>query len=208
MQDIFTTYLYLFSSLLQADAAILGFGAIFVIYKLQSLDNRYQMAYDACQNAKGIIPEFSTKLMGGLSEDGIYDIISTTIHNPHIFKQMELLVTVPKRKEIVKNYVILPMFLIGFHCITTSILLWTAPVIVGTGIGTTLAVVVLIVFSVGIILSGRVGLYVIRTHDELSLVKYYPQIHERIEKLRATRIAPSIDIDISGDSAKRPRHKS
>ena len=42
--DPFIAALYLLSSLLQADAAILGFGAIFVIYRLQTIAVRGQNA--------------------------------------------------------------------------------------------------------------------------------------------------------------------
>ena len=41
MNDLFSTSLYLFSAILQADAALLGLGAIFVIYKIQSIENQF-----------------------------------------------------------------------------------------------------------------------------------------------------------------------
>jgi len=42
MDNTFTTGLYIFSSFIQADAAILGLGAVFVIYRLQSLYSQEQ----------------------------------------------------------------------------------------------------------------------------------------------------------------------
>jgi hypothetical protein len=39
-----TVFLYLFSSMVQAEAAILGFGAIFVIFKLQSLQSSIELS--------------------------------------------------------------------------------------------------------------------------------------------------------------------
>ena len=39
MDVVTNSALYLFSALLQADAALLGFGAVFVVYKLQDIDN-------------------------------------------------------------------------------------------------------------------------------------------------------------------------
>jgi hypothetical protein len=51
MNNTFTIGLYIFSSLLQADAAILGLCAVFIVYRLQSLYSQQQSYVDILQKS-------------------------------------------------------------------------------------------------------------------------------------------------------------
>ncbi len=76
----FTASLYIFSSLIQSDAAILGLGAIFIIYRLQALDSSYQNSV-------------------AIGEGGRNTTIAQTIH------QLALSTSYPEKAAILINFV-------------------------------------------------------------------------------------------------------
>jgi hypothetical protein len=128
---LFSTALYLFSSLLQADAAILGFGAIFVIYKLQALDNQLALTMDGFDALTPGHPG-GRAIAEGVLRSGKEDLarnIRNRLKDPmkkSSVAYIEAIRAIPKRKDKVKDMIKLPIGVIGSHaCISTISLLLT-----------------------------------------------------------------------------------
>ena len=123
---VFTTALYIFSSLVQADAAILSLGAIFVIYRLQTLSSAYDSAmawgYGAFRgNHESLLmlgmsnsnPEKAAILMGW-NESPYRSLVATIAH------------TADWRRGAVRASLPLLWFL-AIHCSLTAIFLLAMP---------------------------------------------------------------------------------
>lgn len=140
MSEYHTTALYLFSALLQADAAIIGLGAIFVIYRLQALENRLTAACSICQNC----PNNSVRIAAAEIESAktledkreILDDLKRSgevaLEESAYFIQLEILIETPEGRKRIKNRLGLPVFLNGIHISLCAILLWLIPSIVAT----------------------------------------------------------------------------
>ena len=139
MNDTFTTALYLFSSLLQADATIIGFGAIFVIYKLQALDSSYQNALTLCQSAgQGDVGDIA-KLIVITDDPNKKETLLQRHEGQLYYSQLRLLITIPLQKNKVKRIVKWPLFFTVIHISLSVICLWLTPNINSVGAGCTLA---------------------------------------------------------------------
>lgn len=127
-EHLFTTSLYTFSALVQADAAILSLGAIFIIFRLQSMEGSYQNALlslssdsftsNLARHANRIAvtrsdPERAAILLGfqGSFYVSFLEIVAYTEHW--------------KRKLIAQST--LPFLLLATHCAISAILFLRAP---------------------------------------------------------------------------------
>lgn len=141
-----TMAFYLFSSLLQADAAIIGLSAIFVIYKLQSLETQFQNAYAILSNAQprpGFdYSGFADDLL--LAQDIRMQVGIFSTYNAQIAyrKQFELIIMIPELTKEIRTLVRLPLFLMGIHMASCAFLLWITPALKDSQ---------LIVFGAGIV---------------------------------------------------------
>lgn len=99
MTDATTTALYLFSSLLQADAAILGFGAVFVVYRLQAAETERQRL--EAQETPGKIP---------VTEEG--------------WQKLRLPSAADYIPKVIKRLFWIPLSLLTLHISLCAILLW------------------------------------------------------------------------------------
>jgi len=191
MSETFTTLLYLFSSLLQADATILGFGAIFVIYKLQVLENNYQYAVNFILEHGGSASRMPlTEYMNidvdvEANIDAIAEFIIELKSRALKQKYAIWMKTIPMRINSIKQMVRIPIIIIGTHCGVTAIILWLTAYInwLQTWWGVCVVCIFILTFSIGIVLSVRVAMNMVVIKDELSLEKNLPKVFERLKEL-------------------------
>jgi len=124
---------YLFSSILQADAAMIGIGIIFVIFRLQDLQSRSQAALQLLQT-QDHFSSFTSGLVRTILENKSIESVGSALKEyqkyPY-YSQLELLFTSPLRAMIVRSYAIrtmwflcIQMFLLA--CCISTIPLWQA----------------------------------------------------------------------------------
>jgi hypothetical protein len=132
MNDLFSTSLYLFSALLQADAALLGFGAIFVIYKFQSIENQFSF----------LMQEFKFHGSGWSGAASKIRIAKTNEEKAKILKshlgkdlseQLEFLSSLSEMKLKISNTIKIPLLISGSHLSLSSVILWIIPQIYKIG---------------------------------------------------------------------------
>jgi hypothetical protein len=133
MTTTFTTALYVASSLLQADAAILGFGAVFIIYKLQSLDSTYQDAFRTCLSASSAqVAEIAKLIVVAPDLERKNKLLESLVGN-HYYPHLSRLVSIPLRQEEVKTSIKWPIIAVSLHISLSAIILWLIPNIHAAG---------------------------------------------------------------------------
>ncbi len=122
MSNVFASSLYLFSALLQADATILGFGAIFIIYKLQTIDSRYQNALSICTEYSSGIAAKAIELAINADQQAQSEFLKA--FEISMQRQFELILKTPRLKKEIRHKVKLPLMVSSAHlCICTVSLL-------------------------------------------------------------------------------------
>ena len=124
--DLFQTSLYFFSSLLQADAALLGFGTVFIIYKLQSLENIRQSIIQTYYSKGSTYTDHMNSLI--LSKNPI-DIAKTLVGmkaSEYHYRNYEYVVLIPAKSEEIKNSIKVPVVVIALHAVFCAIFLFIA----------------------------------------------------------------------------------
>ena len=120
---LFTTALYIFSSLVQADAAILSLGAIFIIYRLQSFEGAYQNAFLAL-NSESLKNSASSFLR--LATTSSYPekaaILLDSFESFYRNFVITIAYTADWKKKLIKTS-IAPLFMLAIHISLSSIFL-------------------------------------------------------------------------------------
>ncbi len=179
--DLFQTSLYFFSALLQADAAILGFGTIFIIFKLQALDSLKQNIIQAyytkgsghISNVNSLLfskkPEEIAKVISGAAE---YDK-RNYIH----------IVCIPKRAEQISNSIKLPIWIIGTHAVFCSILLSLSfKNIENVIFEQVLLLICLIWFAASVFLAGRLAIKILTKKEKYDLKELLVDVYKELYK--------------------------
>jgi hypothetical protein len=175
--------------MLQADAALLGFGAIFIIYKIQSLYNRYEHTFALTQTWREPTspPDFYNKaavdIITNHTIDGRVKILLKTKYDTVKVKYIELLITIPKKIDEIKTMIKLPIFTIGSHCVLSAICLWFTPIMTNSwkmNLFNPINGLMITLFIIGVGASVRVALNLIIKDEELSLEKYFPEIYKQV----------------------------
>jgi len=172
MTETFTTALYLFSSLLQADAAILGFGAIFVVYKLQALEGRVGLLVEIYHSKGTSYTSLVNDLVCASADEEKAKVLRAFSSGSREYKMMEELVTVPLRIVQVKSGVWIPLLAVGLHAIVSTILLSIVPALTTADAIPYyhwVVVIIIVWFSLGVAVSGWTALNLLAKRDELSL---------------------------------------
>jgi len=126
MDPIFTTALYLFSALLQADAALLGLGAIFVIYRLQALENQFVFIMQEIKvHGPGYIST-ATNLWVAKTDEQKAELLKKSLSSP-LIDPLEFVASLSEAKTTIKRTIKTPLVIIGSHLCATSVLLWLVP---------------------------------------------------------------------------------
>jgi hypothetical protein len=155
--NLFQTSLYLFSSLLQADAAILGFGAIFVIYKIQSLENIRQNIIQTYQTkGPGYTGIVNTLILG---ESKAIAAILENEKDMLNFRNFKYIVCIPAKSIEIGKSIRRPIIIIGSHTILCGVLLFLSqyffPCIV---LQNSVLVITLLWFAIGVISAYRLAI--------------------------------------------------
>ena len=123
MNDTFTTGLYIFSSLLQADAAILGLGAVFIVYRLQSLYSQQQSYVDILQKSTiGGVPQASQIMLEGDPQRIAVELKKFEGNRYHPL--LKFLAEMESSLRIARLGLIPSLILVALHCILCAIALW------------------------------------------------------------------------------------
>jgi hypothetical protein len=120
---LFQTSLYFFSSLLQADAAILGFGTIFIIFKLQSLDSIKQGIIQAYYTKGGGHTGAINSLLLSDKPNEIANTLFSMKSDAYNYKNYLYIVLIPTRSALISTSIKWPVKVIGLHTIICALLL-------------------------------------------------------------------------------------
>jgi len=123
MNDTFTTGLYVFSSLLQADAAILGLGAVFIVYRLQSLYSQQSAYVDILQKSTipGVPQACQTMLEGDPQK------IATELkkfEGNRYHPLLKFLAEMDRNLRTTRTGLISSLIVVALHCILSAACLW------------------------------------------------------------------------------------
>ncbi len=188
--NLFTIALYLLSSMVQADAAILAFGAIFIIYKLQGLSSRYDFAVAFCISQD---PDNVANILVAVDNNDKIAFVKAfaaarksrspeygTTRN--FLNYLERLWTIPNLQVVTKRSLRPSLFIVGFHTCACAILLlfmakfghipWREKLSVFWVVGGPLVGL----FCLGITLVCMVAWKVVVPEERLSLKKVNPEL--------------------------------
>jgi hypothetical protein len=124
LNDSYTVALYLFSSFLQADAAILGLGIVFIVYRLQHLYNVYQPYVTLLLGCDlSGVPQECRKLLKGATEEEEKDILKR--YKGHRFEPaFEFIIESQDLLRDIKRTFIPPLIVVAVHSIISGFSLW------------------------------------------------------------------------------------
>jgi hypothetical protein len=178
-EHVYNSLLYLLSALLQADAAILSLGSIFFIFKMQSLDSQYQFLVSRYQ---GFQPYAEPARI--LKNIELYDDLAKKelseqwLLLPQEFKGI---MTIPMKKEILREGITHPVWMICLHIITCAITLFCSPALSAfPSFFIWLACLIVLWFSYCIYLVGKIALEAMTLRDVVELKK----LNEKLSELR------------------------
>ncbi len=126
MNDLFTTSLYLFSAILQADAALLGFGAIFVIYKFQSIENQFSFLMQEFKIHGSVWSGTASKLMIAKTYEEKAKILKSHLGGD-LSEHLEFLSSLSEMKFKISKSIKIPLLIIASHLSLSSVILWVIP---------------------------------------------------------------------------------
>jgi len=166
-----------FSSLLQADAAILGFGAIFIIYKIQFIENiRQNIIQSYYTRGRGYTNTIITLLLDNP------EAVAAVLEKPRDerdFENLKYIVCIPAKANEIGRSIRLPIALIGGHTVFCGILLYFSQFLSEyVSIQNALLIVTLLWFALGVFLASRLAIDLLTRRDEYSLKLLRPDIFE------------------------------
>lgn len=184
MEELLQTSLYLFSALLQADAAILGFGTIFLVFRIQSLESKYQL----------ILQSYNTHPYGGVNTNvrklllGKASDIAGILHveKDYNLANYTQIVCIPEVINSIKTSIRKPLIVIGFHTVYSSILLFGSHIVyTDEKLQTSTMVIGLLWFAYNIFLAITIAIKMLTTEDEYEVEIFRPDISEELRNLQS-----------------------
>jgi hypothetical protein len=125
MDNTFTTGLYIFSSFIQADAAILGLGAVFVIYRLQSLYSQEQLhIYILDTSQIDTVKEAIKTVIKGDPQRIDEKLREFESNHPSYLPSLRFLSEKDRHVAAAKTGFIPSLILVAVHCILSAACLW------------------------------------------------------------------------------------
>jgi hypothetical protein len=182
MEELLQTSLYLFSALLQADAALLGFGTIFVVFRIQSLESKFQL----------ILQSYNTHPFGGVNTNvrkvllGNASDVASVLHREEDYNlaNYSQLVCIPEIVNQIKASIKKPILIIGTHAIFSSILLFISyKTYVNEKFQFSLMVIAVLWFSYNIYSAITVAIRMLSSDDNYKIEGLRPDISEELDKL-------------------------
>ena len=178
-EHVYNSLLYLLSALLQADAAILSLGSIFFIFRMQSLDSLYQFLVSRYQGYQPYAEPSRILMNIELNDEAAKEELKEQWKLlPAEFKGI---LTIPLRKNLLRDRVTLPVWTLSLHTITCAVTLFCAAALsTSPTFFIWFACVIVIWFSFCIYLVGRIVLDSMTQRDVMELKK----LNEKLSELR------------------------
>jgi hypothetical protein len=189
-EHIFQSSLYLYSSLIQADAAILGFGAVFVIYKLQLLETRRQGIIQSYQSLHPSGMELLDYLLVGGDDVGLIAEKMHDLRTSHAsdYKNMMYIICIPITQTKISVKAKLPVLIIALQAVISSLMLWLTQFIYYTNwIHHFIVILNLLWFALGIILASKLAIFLLTGEESLSLEDCRPDILKMLNEIEDER---------------------
>ena len=127
MSDPYTSLLYFFSAVLQADAAILGLGIVFIVYKMQTLYSEYQdwvTTLIPINVPPSVAPDCDKLLRKDVTKEEVEEILER--RRPTRFGvAFESIANFSSKRNKERWRLMPPVVLFGIHCFLTSTVLWS-----------------------------------------------------------------------------------
>jgi hypothetical protein len=120
---------YSCSSILQADAAIIGIGIVVVVYKLQSLDGRAQLAFQLLRTLSHFDEEISP-LVRQIHENSDPDSRGSALRqylNKSYYGELEIIVTAPLRAGLIRSQAVRTLVFIAIQMILCAASIVSVP---------------------------------------------------------------------------------
>jgi hypothetical protein len=180
MDNSLTTALYLFSSLLQADATLLGLGAVFVIYKLQAIENQVTFVMQELKSHGTGYISLSTNLLVAKTDLDKATILKGALRDK-LYEQLESIATLPEREKKIKRTFKPSLIIIALHLSLSAAALWLVPTLnERCGLLTWISWIFIIWFIVGVLFAVWVAWYLVAKDKELSLKEINPNLYSLI----------------------------
>jgi hypothetical protein len=184
-QDLFNllqTSLYLFSALMQADAALLGFGAVFVIYKLQALETiRQSIVQTYYTKGNTHTANMNTLLLGSDVKEIAHTLLGIK-PSEHDFQNYCYVILIPAQSDLIKNSVKLPIWTLASHAVFSTVALvlsqwfYTFLFFQITIIG-----IAVIGFLYSLFLASRLSISLLTKREDYKLEQLRPDIDEAMK---------------------------
>jgi len=190
----FITGLYISSSLIQADAAIFALGAIFVIYKLQSLEGAYQSAILGC-NSLRVATETVFRINASRS-DAERAALLLGFQGSYYQSLLVAIAYTPRWRNSMISGSFIPFALLAIHCSLTATLLLAIPGInQSSSVGLTGLATADVVTFIVIIFFITWKAYQLLAYDEMSRQELFQNIDRAIPEDNAglNSLLPSDD---------------
>jgi len=161
MSETTTTALYLFSSLLQADATILGFGAIFIIYKLEQIEKESEVAISQISLHGPGYMNLLTKVLNAASAEAAEEILKA--HSAGTLDKLFRSVVASKRRPALVKSVLWPLLIIALHISCCAVFLWFTPqILFNEYYGKSIVSFIIVFFIIGVFWSVRFAWMLLR----------------------------------------------
>jgi hypothetical protein len=175
--NLFQTSLYMFSSLLQADAAILGFGAVFIIFKIQSIENIRQNIIQKYHAQINVFGEMVNTLLGD-NPEAIAKLL-TKQGNAQYFRDFKYIACIPAKSREIGESIRFPIAVIASHAILSGALLYLSQFYFQCEIlQNSLLVASFLWFAVGITLASRLAINLLTQSDSFPVSRLRPDVFE------------------------------
>jgi len=180
MDASLTTALYLFSALLQADAALLGLGALFVTYKLQALESQFAFTMQEFKaHGAGYIGT-ATSLWLAKGDEQKAEILKKNLSST-LISPLEFVASLSEARASIKAAIKAPIIIIASHLCLSSVLLWLVPELQRQAyILSTASWICIAWFVTGVVSSAWVAWRLVVKEKELLLEEVNPKLYKLV----------------------------
>ena len=181
--NLLTTSLYFYSALLQADAAILAFGTVLIIYKLESLESLKQSIINTIllmSSGQNIVKALLDKNIENAAKE-----IKAIVSAPDVYKNLVYVVCIPKRKEEISKKIKMPIIIITLDIGISAVGLFVSQYLYINYLSVHIFLIgaTLLLFLVGVIKSAYISIVNLTKPEKLLLEIYRKDIYNRIIEL-------------------------
>lgn len=169
MNEATAVTIAIFAAMLQVDATLVAFGALFVIYKLQLLQNQYERLL---QTAQKQLSSAEVLVLGWHQELRTPELINEMFKGQKTPPVVQLVLANDRESDRIRKLAAVPFWTLLVHIVLTAIQLWLAPPMlhvleeVGRELYTGFSV---IVFLVGVITTMIAVWQMSVKHEDLTL---------------------------------------